>query len=920
MNGERERERLIEALLSGEAPTSDTDELNGLMASQLPGLRALGAVFAGFSTLRTAASDGVGIEADRRSAGEAVGAYRLLRPIGAGGAGEVWLAERRDGAVEQQVAIKYLRHARARAIESFERERRLLARLAHPGIARFLDAGRDEHGRPYLVMDYVDGVPVTEHCDRHALDLRARLALFVQVCDAVDHAHRQLVVHRDIKPANVLVDADGRPRLLDFGVARLIDASLPMETTLAPAMTLAYAAPEQLRGDPASTATDVFSLGLLLFRLLAGELPPSRRSASLAQLALGGEIERLSDVAARKAGPAPRALAGDLDAIVAKATRSDIAERYGSAAEFADDIRRFLAARPVRARAPTRAYRLRKFLRRHRTGVAASSFAIAVLLAASAAALWQAQIAREQARRADAQTARASRIADFMTGLIREQNPLARASAKARSVRELVDEGVARTRVQLAGEPDLRAYLLGLFGEAKSGLGDLGGAQALLEEARAGLAAGSSEAARLDAKLATIAVRQGREAEGNALLARALEQLRAGDLDDRVAAARLEVFSASALLGAGKAEAALAAVNDGRRVLRQALGPDHLQVIDADANVAYVLDVLRRDREAEPIVKSVVERLERIAGEDSTWLIDPLLTWARIEKRRDRLTEALALLDRANSLAQAHLEPRHDITVSINIEKAYTLQEAGRLPEALSALAMAERALPPDASDGRFRILSARGMVLVDLRRGDEAEPILREALELQRASAGGANAGLWYSQSAWGRALSAQGRHREAEQAQLEALAGSEALLGRDAYRNTFILRHLAETYQAGGKWSQAVEALKRAIDIASKTYPSTHAVVMQFRVSLAEALSGAGRTAEALAASDAALAERDQHPELGPHLARAALVKAQALHGRGQREAAIALARQGLMDLDRAGIDNPTTREALTALVAVR
>lgn len=921
MNRERALEGLIGRLISGESLAENSADTARLAAVEASCVHALERVFAGFSALRGDA----GLQPAEarpviaRTAGDRAGAFRLVEPLGAGGMGEVWLAERCDGAVEQRVAIKYVRLARARLIEQFEREQRVLARLVHPHIARFLDAGRDAQGSPYLVMEYVDGVPIDDYCDRRALDLDARLDLFLRVCDAVEYAHRQLVVHRDLKPANVLVCADGSPKLLDFGVAKLLDASAVAGLeTMQPALTLAYAAPEQFRGDAVSTATDVFSLGLLLFRLLAGELPPARRDATLASLALGADVESLSAAARVHAdtGIAANALAGDLDAIVGKATRADSRERYGSVAEFADDLRRFRDARPVRARTPTRAYRARKFIVRHRVGVGAAAVAIVALVTGLGIALWQANVARAEARRADAQTARASRVADFMTSLFREQDPLSRAGARARSSRELVAEGVLRARSELADQPDLRAPLLGVLGEATMNLGDLDGGRKLLEEARRDVAAGSSEAARFDGLLGSIAMRQGRQAEGIALLDSALARLNAGSRDDRLLAARLDVWRADALIRAGKIDEALQSVRRGHAFLRDTLGADHLETMDAEFNLLAMLCEVRRDDEAEPMAKSLVARIERVAGVDSPRLIDTLSFWAQIEKRRDRHAEALALFERAIALARQHFGPKHQMLAALYSRMANLQQDGGHPEAALAALALADGALPADATSERAQMLATRGETLIDLGRADEAEAALRESLRLRRASAGDKDGQVWYSQSEWGRALNAQGKRAEAKRVQLEALARMQEIMGAEAYHLTFVLRALSETYLASGEPAESVRVLQRSLQLASKKYPPTHGIVVQYRVALAESLREAGDTDAALAEAETVLAVSAGQPEFTQHAARAALVKARILNQRGDRDAALALARQGLADLDRGRIDHAPTRNGLVAL----
>jgi serine/threonine protein kinase len=292
-------------------------------------------------------------EPEAVAAPAAIGPWRVLRLLGRGGMGEVWLGERSDGVVDQQVAIKRVRGASPAFVRRLLAERRILARLSHPNIARFIDAGVDLDAQPWMALEYVQGGDLSTWCSEPQPDLRARLELFLKICSAVDHAHRLLVVHRDLKPGNVLVDAQGEPHLLDFGVAKLLDEEAG-ETTLA-ALTPVWAAPEQLRGEPVSTATDVYALGLLLCRLLSGALPASRARGDLASLMaeLGEEdTQRPSRLARAGEGlpyPAER-LVGDLDAIFAKALRPEPADRYGSAAALAEDVERHLQSRPLGAR------------------------------------------------------------------------------------------------------------------------------------------------------------------------------------------------------------------------------------------------------------------------------------------------------------------------------------------------------------------------------------------------------------------------------------------------------------------------------------------------------------------------------------------------------------------------------------------
>ena len=323
-----------------------------------------------------------------------IGPYSVLRELGRGGMGVVYLAERADGEFRKQAAIKLITSGlRDPDLERrFRRERQILATLEHPGIARLLDGGTTAEGQPYFVMEYVEGVPLPAWCGEHNAGIEERLRLFLGVCDAVEYAHQRLIVHRDLKPGNILVAADGTPKLLDFGLARAIDSSAGEDLTLTGAalMTPAYASPEQVRGEPYAASSDVYSLGVILYELLAGRRPYDVKSSSVLEIA-----QAICEREPLPLSGHPR-LRGDLENIVAKALAKDPNQRYPSVAGFAEDIRRHLDGRPVRARAATARYRFGKWLRRHRITAPAAAVAVLLIIGFAAAAWWQARSAERR--------------------------------------------------------------------------------------------------------------------------------------------------------------------------------------------------------------------------------------------------------------------------------------------------------------------------------------------------------------------------------------------------------------------------------------------------------------------------------------------------------------------------------------------
>ncbi|HEY4555880.1 MAG TPA: serine/threonine-protein kinase, partial [Lysobacter sp.] len=401
-------------------------------------------------------------------AGSVIGPYKLERMLGEGGMGQVWLAGRADGLYQRRVALKLLRPGLAdpNLRLRFTRERQILARLAHPHIARLLDAGVADNV-PYLALEYVEGEPITDYCKRHGTPVETRLRMFQQICDAVSHAHANLIVHRDLKPSNILVTPAGDVRLLDFGIAKLLDSEAPVveqTRTGVRAFTLHYAAPEQIRGEPVTTMTDVYSLGVVLYELLTDAKPyrlKRNTDAEWEEAILAVDPLRPSQTVLKRTEQdtrdrqalrrLSRYLAGDLDNIVLKALCKRPEQRYPSVEAVAQDLQRFESGRPVLARPQSLGYRVQKYLVRHRWALAAGALTTVVISLALGIVAWQAREAVNEASRAQA-------MQDFMAGLFEHASGMPEGSTL--DLRALLDAAVERGDRELARQPRARAELL----------------------------------------------------------------------------------------------------------------------------------------------------------------------------------------------------------------------------------------------------------------------------------------------------------------------------------------------------------------------------------------------------------------------------------------------------------------------------
>lgn len=643
---------------------------------------------------------------DSSLAGQTIGAYTLISPVGCGGMGSVWLAARSDGRFERKVAIKFLHFSVAAqgGLERFKREGKILGQLAHPHIAELIDAGVTPGGEPYLVLEYVEGQPIDEYCDYRAMTVDARLRLFLDVLDAVAAAHAQLIVHRDIKPSNVLVRNDGQVKLLDFGIAKLLaDTETPAEATLVTleagaALTPRFAAPEQLTGRQITTATDVYALGALVYELLTGRHPTGTATQSTAELVraiVEMEPPRISDAvspvdeeAARKRGTLPqklrRALRGDLDLIVGKALKKNPLERYASVSAFGDDLRRYLRHEPISARPDAISYRLRKYVRRHRVGVVVAAGLVLLLAGFSL-------VQTTELRRITRERDRADRIADFMTGIFKISDPNEHAG-QAVTAREVLDKASRDIRNNLSNDPQLRAQMLHVMGRAYLNVGLFSRAELLFKEGiQASQSIGdqnSRDTLGMTHDLAWAVLQEGRVAEAESMERKLLETERrvlGPEHGDTLATVEELAFT---VCNEGKGQCA-EGVGLTRHVLEQqerTLGPDAFYTLVTMNNLAIMLAGEGRVGEAIEVQQESLKRHLRKFGSENIGTVNAMLELGQFQRDAGREDDAEATLEKLLAIENRAFAPDQEETAETEYDLASVILRKGQADRALTLL------------------------------------------------------------------------------------------------------------------------------------------------------------------------------------------------------------------------------------------
>jgi serine/threonine-protein kinase len=745
-----------------------------------------------------------------------IGPFRVVRAIGEGGMGQVFLGERADGQFEQRVAIKLIRHPMPGLVRRFLEERRILALLEHPNIARLVDGGITADGLPYFAMEFVDGEPIDRYCSSRDLSLDSRLALFEKVCDAVGYAHQHLVIHRDLKAKNILVTPNGDVKLLDFGIAKLLvapDGQRREETwTGVRVMTPECAAPEQVVGDPISTATDVYALGVLLYSLVSGERPYELRGKS------AGEVQHIicfqepAPPSARTPAPLAKRIRGDLDLIVMTAMQKEPERRYHSPAALALDVQRFRQGHAIHARPDSARYRITKFVARHRAGVVIAG----ALVVATAVGATRERILRQ---RAEVEARKATEVENFLVRVFDVADPFAWSEADRGiiSARDLLDRGAGRIDSTLVGQPEVQAELRSVLGRVYTNLGLFAKATPLLERS---LAQRTTLRGSNDTSVAT----------SMDLLGTALAQ------QDRF----------------DDAERLLRSAVDQRR---RALGRAHPLTAEAIGHLATLLDDRSRFAAAESLYREVLAIDRARFGDSTVEVAGALSDLALNQYHLARYAEAESLYRRALDIELRRRGERDATTAVVMQNLAQTLDSRGKRDEAeryYRRSLVAKRATLGDAHPSVTIGLNNLAVYLsTDPARLNEAEGLVREALALDRKIFGDRHTYVAEGLRNLGIILRGKGQFVRADSAIRAALSIDRGLLGERHLKMAALYNHLSQVRYQLGDSAEGIRLMRESVsryrDLLGETHPFTLTTMGYLARQLSEA--GGGVEAESLA-----------------------------------------------------------------------
>jgi serine/threonine protein kinase len=811
-------------------------------------------------------------EPPRDPAGELIGPYRIVSSLGQGGMGEVFLAERADDQFRQLVAIKLVRRGLlSRHVQSrLRQERQILASLEHPNIARLYDGGATSDGTPYIVMEYVDGKPIDTYCDEHCLSVEQRLRLFRTVCSAVHRAHQNLIVHRDLKPSNILVTPQGVPKLLDFGIAKLLDDREMMHTMAVTqadvrVMTPDHASPEQIRGDIITTASDVYVLGVLLYELLSGyrpfvmrgnrlaeleraiceDTPPTLAAAiASAELTEGSGIEEIARQRSVSPAKLRRELSGDLENIVMMAMRKEPERRYSSVEQFSADIEHYLEDKPVLARADAWTYRTRKFVRRHAMVVTLSTAFVALLIGFTATTFVQSKrikherdVAQAERARAQEERGRAQAVSSFLIDSFRLADP-SQSRGKDVTAREILDNGATRITRELRSQPALQATLLDTIGNVYLGLGQADDAQPLIEQAlsiRRALAPESGDVARSLYSLNQVYEKKGDLATSESLAHQSLAMNRKLTGENSLETAVSHCSLGYILQLKGELTAAEQSFQTCLQIRTARLGRDNELVARPLDNLARIAQARNDYARAETLVRDALQITRKALGDDHPLHIHYMRHLAETMYDKGDLRAAEDLFRQCIELYRRVLGLEHPDTIDAMSFMGTFLLETGRLDEAQnviqSVLALDRKVRPNHAYVGND--LENLGRLAFKRRQFAEAGNNLREALAIYEKTY---PPGSGFIATAWtllGRSLLAQQRPKEAEHAFDKAIASWRIEYDLNSPGYAMARASLARAQALQGQLAQAEPGLL-------ESYPILHRSTREMDRELAGTVQG--------------------------------------------------------------------------------
>jgi serine/threonine protein kinase/tetratricopeptide (TPR) repeat protein len=854
--------------------------------------------------------------------GQRIGEFHLIRALGRGGMAAVFLGERVDRDFHQQAAVKLLQRGLYSELEQrlFQRERQVLATLDHPNVARLIDGGVTEAGIPYIVMEYVDGVPITDYVREHALDIRQRLRLFVEVCRAVEAAHRRLIVHRDIKPSNILVTKEGEAKLLDFGIAKLIEDEAVSATGTIGVFTPGYAAPEQKRAGAITTATDVYGLGVLLHELLTGRLPEDADGGPCRPSSLAGRQTGDADgVQSARIGDAKytneqwcRRLRGDLDNIVLKALDAEPERRYASAGVLADDIERHLDGRPVQAHPPTRWYRTFKFVQRHRGGVTVTAVLVLAIVIALGLALWQAQVAREEA-------GRMKTVRDFIVNLFD--------SARAHLPREqrltpevLVDQAQKLLTTSSQLDAATRNDVLRMLGEVALSQDDFAKALVLLdqakqESAKSGDASVAQEAAVLHADALQ---RAGRDREAAQEIQGVLDTLRHKPSPTLLRA--LKVLAAAEIV-IGEMENALARSKQAVTVAERIYQPDSVEILAVKMNLGEDLEQASRYSDAIAELDPVLARWRALHAIEDDRYIAGLSSFASAQVNNGNSGNAEATFRELLALKRRIYTEPHDSIAATMRDLAILVGRAGRTDEAKKLFAQALDMQQKVFGDTHVELVKTHGEIGVmfsRLQQYPEAEHEYLAAIEtcsrIRSESEVCATA-----HNNFGMLRYRQQRYDDAKAEMSMALAMRKRLLGGDNPTIAVSLGTLANVAVKQKRFDQAIEFAVQGLAIMKRDGNGASRDEAMMHLIYANALQEAGRHHEALPEIEHALNDWQRvEPEGKAIHVNILTLKAQILRDLGEPDKAREAANEAIsLNVDAKNLP-AATKESLRKLSA--